>query len=169
MVLCPLLYEIWFQSYFDYSCLHLCIELSSNTNNFQEGVFSVAKRSPETILDKLSSVTGLKRKTPKGKLSCQAKLEKYFVKENRDPGGFESQTYQKALGLANIPLQKVNVTGSDFGKPINKKLVDELAVDICSRPDPSQMTITCVPADPDSFSIDAIEEHELIAIQGRHK
>ena len=99
---------------------------------------SVAEIAQETILNELSTRTGIKRKSKKAeKLSKQTRLEKYFNEENKDPNGLEVDFKRKAQGRLDVHISKLSVK-DDLG-PIDKKRVHDLACDIAARPDPSQL------------------------------
>ena len=56
-----------------------------------------------------------------------------------------------------------------LGLPIDKEKVDQLAMDIELRSDPTKLILTVVPEEPTSFSIEEAENASYKVVDGRHR
>ena len=96
------------------------------------------------------------------------KLEKYFVKENTDPKGHERQCQRSSEGRADIHIDLLDIS-EEFGLPVDQKKVEKLAKDMFLRVDPTQLVLTVVPDDPESFCFERAEESLFKVVHGRHR
>ena len=78
----------------------------------KESALSVNKIESEIVLDELKLVSNIKRKSvqKKEKLSKQAKIEKFFTKENKDPKGFETVVKKSSEGRVDVHLDRLEIS-----------------------------------------------------------
>ena len=71
-------------------------------------------------------------------------------------------------GRADIHISKLRVS-DNLGLPIDNRKVLLLAEDIATRPDISQLILTVVPDDTDSFNIEEADKFTYEVVHGRHR
>ena len=149
-------------------------EAENEYNEFYEAACAAATPvtvSKEEAVNELAKKTNRKRKisgkvaAPKNK---QSKIEKFFNKELKDQQGVERQHVEGFRARADVHIDCLDVC-KDVLIPIDPLKVTLLAKDMMERFDPSSVTLTVVPADPQAFAVESSGATQYVVVHGRHR
>ena len=122
----------------------------------------------QTIAVKTNRKRKVNNKENTKPLTKQERMEKFFQKELKDPKGVENLHVEYLQGRTDVHIDRLEVCPKVV-LPLDDLKVKMLAKDMLERFDPSLISLTVVPSDPDSFDVDNLEENDFQIVHGRHR
>jgi hypothetical protein len=127
-------------------------------------------------VDRNEAVEAIAKKTNRKKKSSekpkvkskQSKLENFFSRELHDPKGVEREHVEGFQARADVHIDNLEVC-TEVLLPIDEWKVKMLAKEMSERFDPSKMTLTVVPLDPEAFLIGSDKPLNFVVVHGRHR
>ena len=144
---------------------------------FDNFIKAACENSTSVTVDRNEAVEAIAQKTNRKRKVCvkqtvkskQTKIEKFFNQELKDPKGVEREFVEGFRARADVHIDNLEVC-REVLLPIDDRKVKMLAKEMTERFDPSKMTLTVVPLDPEAFSNGSDEEPlKFVVVHGRHR